>query len=187
MATFLLGEIKVLKKINVIGTTGSGKTTFSKKLAEKLDLAYIQLDDLLWLDDWQETPDEPFFEKLRNQLDLASEGWVVDGNYTRTQYITWEDVETVIWLDMPFHINLFQSVQRAVTRALSKEKLWENSNNQESFKRMLSRDSILWWMIKTYRKNRKKYLERMCNPKYAHIQFIHLKSRKEVQTFLQQF
>lgn len=176
----------MLKKINVIGTTGSGKTTFSKKLAEKLDLAYIQLDDLLWLDDWQETPDEPFFEKLRNQLDLASEGWVVDGNYTRTQYITWEDVETVIWLDMPFHINLFQSVQRAVTRALSKEKLWENSNNQESFQRMLSRDSILWWMIKTYRKNRKKYLERMRNQKYAHIQFIHLRSRKEVQMFLQQ-
>lgn len=41
-----------MKFINIIGTTGSGKSTLAKQLAEKRQLNYIELDDLLWLDDW---------------------------------------------------------------------------------------------------------------------------------------
>ena len=36
-----------MKKINVVGTSASGKTIFSRKLAQKLNLTYIELDDLL--------------------------------------------------------------------------------------------------------------------------------------------
>ena len=52
-----------MKRINVVGTSASGKTTFSRKLAERLNLTHIELDNLLWLDDWQETPDFEFFQK----------------------------------------------------------------------------------------------------------------------------
>ena len=54
----------MMKRINVIGTSASGKTTFSRKLAERLNLTHIELDNLLWLDDWQETPDFEFFQKI---------------------------------------------------------------------------------------------------------------------------
>ncbi len=37
-----------MKFINIIGTTGSGKSTMARKLAEKLKIQYIELDDLLW-------------------------------------------------------------------------------------------------------------------------------------------
>lgn len=50
-----------MKFINIISTTGSGKSTLARKLAEKLKIQYIELDDLLWLDDWQESSNDAFF------------------------------------------------------------------------------------------------------------------------------
>jgi len=44
----------VMRRINVVGTSASGKSTFARMLAQKLQLDYIELDDLFWLDDWQE-------------------------------------------------------------------------------------------------------------------------------------
>ncbi len=50
-----------MKFINVVGTSASGKTTFARQLAKKLGLIHIEMDDLFWLDNWQETPDDEFF------------------------------------------------------------------------------------------------------------------------------
>ena len=36
----------MLDRINVIGTSGSGKSTFSKELAGKLNLLHIEMDYL---------------------------------------------------------------------------------------------------------------------------------------------
>ena len=58
-----------MKRINVVGTSASGKSTFSKALAQKLNLSYIELDDLFWLDDWKESADQDFFEKLQQSID----------------------------------------------------------------------------------------------------------------------
>lgn len=72
-----------MKRINVVGTSAKGKSTFSKALAEKLNLHYIELDNLFWLDDWQECPDEVFFAKIESEVQKAAQGYVIDGNYTR--------------------------------------------------------------------------------------------------------
>lgn len=57
-----------MQRINVVGTSASGKSTFARQLAQKLNLAYIELDDLLWLDNWQETPDAEFFQKIKDAM-----------------------------------------------------------------------------------------------------------------------
>jgi len=36
---------------------------------------------------------------------------------------------------------------------------------------MFSKDSIIWWCIKTYPKKRKRYTEIMSDPKYATFNF----------------
>ena len=98
----------------------------------------------------------------------------------------WVEIDTVIWLDLPFPVNLYRSVKRAFQRTWSQRDLWENSNNRESFLRMFGRNSMIWWMIKTHAENRKKYLEMMRMPEYQHIQWIHLKTPKQVSHFLAQ-
>lgn len=174
-----------MKFINIIGTTGSGKSTFAQKIAKERQIHYIELDDLLWLDDWKESPNDALFLKLKIAMENAATGWIIDGLYTRTIPMIMEKVDTVIWLDYPFHINLYRLSKRTFGRVISRKKLWENSNNRESLKLMLSKESIFIWLIKSYPKNRKKYFDLMQNPAYQHIQFIRLTSPKQAAEFLQ--
>ncbi|WDZ50647.1 adenylate kinase [Acinetobacter vivianii] len=175
-----------MKFINIIGTTGSGKSTFARKLADQRKLQNIELDNLLWLDDWQESSNDALFLKLKIAMENAETGWVIDGLYTRTIPMIMEKVDTVIWLDYPLHINLYRLSKRTFGRVISREKLWENSDNRESLKLMLSKESIFIWLIKSYPKNRKKYSDLMQNPAYQHIQFIHLTSPKQTEAFFKQ-
>lgn len=175
-----------MKFINIIGTTGSGKSTLARKLAQKRQLQYIELDNLLWLDDWQESPNDAFFCKLKSSMDAASTGWVIDNLYTRSIDMIWSEVDTVIWLDYSFSINLYRLTKRTLWRALSRKPLWENSNNRESWKMMFSKQSIFLWMFQKYPQNKHRYLAMMQNPEYQHIRFIRLTSPKQATVFLQQ-
>ena len=47
-------------KINVVGTSGVGKSTLARRLAQELSLPYIEMDVLYWLPEWQGTPDDEF-------------------------------------------------------------------------------------------------------------------------------
>ncbi|MFV1948345.1 MAG: hypothetical protein ACC633_00240 [Anaerolineales bacterium] len=87
-------------KINLVGTSGSGKNVFGKQLAEILNFPFVEMDALYWGPDWTGPTDQDLFSRLRKALD--SEDWVLDGNYSRTQDIKWERVEVVIWLDFSF-------------------------------------------------------------------------------------
>lgn len=171
-----------MKKIIIIGTTGSGKSTLGKALSKKLGYKYIQLDQLFWKPNWGETPDDEFFEKIKTEV--AGETWVLDGNYTRSNHLTWPQADTIIWLNMPFYLNLYQNISRSVKRAYNQEEIWPNTGNRESFSRMFSKDSIVLWLLKTYWKNIKKIEARISDPQYSHLKFIRLKSRKDVRDFL---
>lgn len=173
-----------MQYINVVGNSAMGKSTFSKALARKLSLGYIELDNLFWKDNWEETPTVEFFAKIEAQLERYSDGWVVDGNYTRTIPIKWQKVDTVIWLDYPFALNLYRAVKRAIHRGLTQQTLWQHSNNHETLAKLFSKDSIVLWMIQNHKVNQEKYAALMNDPQYAQIRFVHLKSPKQAALFL---
>lgn len=172
-------------KINVVGTSGSGKSTLARQLAEKLVLPYIELDTLFWRSDWQGTPDDVFIARVTRALAVAESGWVLDGNYSRTKAVKWDSVDWVVWVDYGFCRTLYQAVRRAVTRAWLGTELWPGTGNRESFRRsFFSRESIVLWTIKTYRKNRRGYLADMNNSQYQHIRFIRLRSPGQTKSFI---
>ena len=170
-------------KINVIGTSGSGKSTFGKKLAESLNLPFLEMDALFWGPDWTFSEDKELFSKLTSALE--GENWVLDGNYTRTLPIKWDNIDIVIWLDFSFLRTLSQAVTRAITRILTREEIWPGTGNRETLGKLISRDSIVLWTQKSYRRNRKKNAGYMQSDKYNHIQFIRLKSPGQAKIFLQ--
>lgn len=170
-------------RINVVGTSGSGKSTFSKRLAQILEYPYIEIDKIFWEPNWKSPTDEKFFSNLKKSLNRDQ--WVLDGNYTRSIFIKWEKVDLVIWLDYSFTRTFYQVLKRSLRRAYTQEEIWEGTANRESFKKsFLSKDSIIWWMLTTYKSVKIKYQEFLINPDYSHIKFIRLKSPKEAEKYL---
>ena len=169
-------------RINVIGTTGSGKTTFAWELARILSIPFIELDALFWGPNWHMPEDDELFARLETAL--MSSHWVLDGNYTRTLPIKWERVTTVIWLDFGFLRTFSQSLSRAISRLFSKHELWPGTGNRETLGKLFSKESIVLWMIRTHGRNRKKITGFMNSHNYTHIKFIQIRSPREAKDFL---
>lgn len=169
-------------RVNIIGTSGSGKTTFGRQLAEILKIPFIELDAIFWGPNWSPSEDQALLSKLSKALE--GENWVLDGNYTRTTAVKWERVEVVVWLDFSFPRTLCQAVSRAIQRLLSKEELWPGTGNRESLRMLFSKESIVLWTITSYGRKRKNIIRMMEAPEYAHIQFHRLRSPAQAKTFL---
>jgi adenylate kinase family enzyme len=172
-----------MNKIIVVGTTGSGKSTFCKSLNSKLDYKYFQLDQLYWKPNWCGSTDDEFFPKIEAII-KQNEKWIIDGNYGRSMGITWPKADTVIWIDYPFWLVFYQNFSRAIKRSVTREELWPNTGNRESILRMFSKDSILRWLIKTYPTMKVRYSNAILDSNNSHINFHRLRSRKEVKKFI---
>ncbi|MEM7101172.1 MAG: adenylate kinase [Pseudomonadota bacterium] len=173
------------QRINVIGTSGSGKSTFATALAEALQFPYLEMDALFWLPNWTTKTDEAFKETLARELDAPT--WVLHGNYSRTQPIKWTRADTVIWLDMPRWTTHYRVTKRSITRAVSGAELW--SGNRESLRKsFFSKDSVILWSITSYRRVKAAYANIETNPpaQYQPLTFIHLRSPGEARAFLAQ-
>lgn len=145
-----------IQRINVVGTSGSGKSTFAKSLASKMGSPYVEMDKIFWEPHWKEKEDQRFFSDLKEAL--QGDRWVLDGNYFRTQPIKWKRVDLVIWLDYSFSLTFYRAFKRSIVRAITKVELWEGTGNRESFRKtFFHKDSILWWTFTSYSRNKKHY------------------------------
>lgn len=92
------------KRILIIGSPGSGKSTFARKLAEMTDLPLYYLDMIYHNADHTMISEEEFNEKL--EVILKKECWIIDGNYLRTMKMRLDDCDTVFFFDLPSDVCL---------------------------------------------------------------------------------
>ena len=172
---------KLGRRIVVVGTTGSGKTTLASELAQQLEVPHVELDALHWEPGWTEAPTDLFRERVTRAL--SGEAWVTDGNYSAVRDIVWSRADTIVWLDYSLPTILYRLTRRTFRRAFTREELW-SGNKERILTQFLSRDSIFLWALKTYRRRRREYPELLSSPEHTHLHLIHLHSPPQERRFL---
>src|ERR1051325_3370360 len=102
-----------MQKILVIGSGGAGKSTFARRLGERLKLDVIHLDRLYWKPGWIETPKDEW-RRLIQEL-LNREAWIMDGNYSGTLEMRMAACDTVIFLDIARSVCLWRVMKRSIS------------------------------------------------------------------------
>lgn len=93
-----------MKKVIVIGCSGSGKTTFAEKLRDKTGLPLIYLDAIWHKADKTHITRDEFDERLTKIFCLDE--WIIDGHYSRTLERRMSECDTVIFFDLPISVCL---------------------------------------------------------------------------------
>ncbi|GAA0349282.1 DNA topology modulation protein [Bacillus horti] len=101
-----------MKKVMLIGSGGSGKSTLSRRLGEVTTLPVYHLDSLFWKPDWVPTEDIEW-DEIQAELSQLDE-WIIDGNYGRTMDIRMEAADTIIFFDFPRWLTIYRVIKRRV-------------------------------------------------------------------------
>lgn len=105
-------EMKIGKRIIVIGSSGSGKSTFARQLAVITGIKLIHLDKEYWHSGWIETPKEEWAKKQEELI--AGDEWIIDGNYGGTMDIRLSKADTVVFFDLSRLVCIFSYLKRVI-------------------------------------------------------------------------
>jgi adenylate kinase family enzyme len=86
-------------RIVVVGTSGSGKTTFARALSARLGLPCIEIDALNWRAGWYDLSRSDPQEFVRLVTDaIVADSWVMDSAYSLVRDLVWQRATHLVWL-----------------------------------------------------------------------------------------
>ena len=171
--------MNVARRVNVKGTSGSGKSTFARELAHRLDVPYVELDALHHGPNWSEPTDEEFRARVSEAMTPA--GWVIDGNYeAKLGDTVLAEADTIVWLDLPLLLKLRRIWKRTTHRIRNDVELW--SGNRETWRNALwGRDALFWWMVRGHFRHKRDWPKRYGGDR----RFVRLRSVEEARAWLE--
>jgi adenylate kinase family enzyme len=89
-----------MRRIIVVGSQGSGKTSLSRNLGRKLELPVVHLDVLYWRPGWKASDTASFRARVTEAI--AGEEWVVDGSFSGLAFdLTLARADLLVVIDRP--------------------------------------------------------------------------------------
>ena len=164
-----------MKRVIVIGSGGSGKSTFSRQLGEITGLPVVHLDALFWKPNWISTPKDEWAGIVRREIEKPA--WIIDGNFGGTRKMRMNAADTIIMLDLPRWLSMYRILKRWFTyRHRTRPDMAEGCNEK------IDREFVMW--IWSYRKTGRvrafKDLETQ-----SEKNVVILRTRREVSEFLE--
>lgn len=175
-----MGKInRAMRRVVVVGTSGSGKSMLARAIALRLGVPHAELDAMHWGPDW--TPHADFADRVRDFV--AGDAWVLDGAYSQVRHLVWPRADTIVWLDYPMSLVFGRVLRRTARRWWYREVLW-NGNRERFWTQVATRDSLLLWVINTWRRRRAEYPKLLASPDVAHARRIRLCSPEAAERWL---
>ncbi len=143
---------QVADRVLVYGVTGSGKTTLARQVGERTGTPWHSVDDLTWEPGWVEVP--PTEQRRRIAAICGGERWILDSAYSKWLDIPLARVQLIVCLDYPRWLSLGRLLRRTLLRAADRRSVC--NGNTETFRLMLSRDSILAWHFRSFSRKRER-------------------------------
>ena len=167
-----------MEKILIIGNAGSGKSTFSKKLAQKLQLPLVHLDKIYWTGNWDHLSREEFDEAL--QKELIKPQWIIDGNFNRTFPHRLQYCDTVFFFDLPA-ISCFWGITKRIFQNYGKTRTDMGGNCPEYFDKQ--KISLYKGVLNFNKTRRKEYYDLL--KKASNVRVVIFRSRKQADRFIE--
>ena len=139
-----------MNRVLVIGPCGAGKSTAAVEIGRVLGLPVHHLDQLHWGEGWVEGWREELQEALAPIM--ASERWLIDGNYGGTMAERLERADAVVYLDYPTWLCLWRAFGR-VRRFRGRARPDMAPGCPERF------DPAFFWYILTFRRGPRRRTE----------------------------
>ena len=164
-----------MKRVLVIGSGGSGKSTFARRLGELLKIEVVHLDMHHWLPGWTEPPKEEWARKVKELV--GRDEWVIDGNYSGTLAARLAACDTVVFLDLPRALCVWRVFKRILTyRKGGRPDMADGCEERFDLK-------FLKWVWDYPKRTRPKVL-RLLEENSRARSVYRLRSRAEVESFL---
>ncbi|MFJ7913977.1 MULTISPECIES: DNA topology modulation protein FlaR [unclassified Lysinibacillus] len=115
---------KFPRKIHIIGSVASGKTTFAKELSTKLNIPYYELDNVVWIrqnsGDIRRT-DQQKVDYLNNII--LTNAWIIEGVHNEDWVaLSFLNADLIIFLDTNYFIRIYRIIKRFTLQKLGLEK-----------------------------------------------------------------
>jgi adenylate kinase family enzyme len=139
------------RRLRIVGTSGSGKSHLARQTADRLGVAYLELDAVFWDADWTWRNEDEALQLVREFVDAHSDGWVVEGNWTSKlrgflDPGTPGGADTFVWLDHPRPVVMRRVIGRTLRRAVRREELWHGNREKPStWLRLDPEHNIMRW------------------------------------------
>jgi adenylate kinase family enzyme len=164
-----------MRRVQVIGAGGAGKSTLARRLAGRLGVPVVHLDAHYWRPGWVPTPDPEWRERVRALM--SAPAWVMDGNYSRTMEERFAASDTVLLLDLPRHVCLARIVRR----------WWRWRGRSRPDVTAGCPETLTWKFVRwvwTYRSRRRPGVLERLSRLPASVRVVILRSDADVEAFL---
>jgi adenylate kinase family enzyme len=123
------------QRIAILGITGAGKSTLSRRIAQKTGLPLFHMDSLFWRGKWEEVPEAEYL-RAHDEILKNNERWIIEGWVSPAMEERLKQADLIIYLDYPGWLCALRYIERAFKhRKIARPELPSESRDHFKWRR----------------------------------------------------